>query len=404
MSAPIRIYHEHLSELSAQLAGVGSQALVLLDASPFGAIEEQYGIEAYKDVRRHLFHLIETQAGKDFRRDDVVALDEPGGFRILLFLSPPRKKSSELCKNLEALRLRLADTLLAKLARTALPYLKNPPYIATGFSISIHNPLLDPHRIILRGIREALEYAQWRRRTEEIEVMHRLRALILQERLETAFQPIVKIGSREPLGFEALARPGAGTGFRSVDGLFDAAIRHQLLIELDRVCRKRALIHASRLPADVKIFINTLPATIRDPEFRGQHLIDLLERAGVVPARIVIEITEKLVIENLSLFLEAMSYFTDLGMSLAVDDVGTGYSGLETIARLKPAYLKADASLVRDVHTSLVNREMLKAIIALGRGIGAHVIAEGIQRDAELGTLEALGVEYGQGFLLGRPA
>jgi EAL domain-containing protein (putative c-di-GMP-specific phosphodiesterase class I) len=98
-----------------------------------------------------------------------------------------------------------------------------------------------------------------------------------------------------------------------------------------------------------------------------------------------------------------MAYFTDLGMSFAVDDVGAGYSGLELIARLKPTFLKIDAALVRDVHLSLVNREMVKAIIAMGQGIGAQVIAEGIQTDGEADALREMGVDWGQGYLLARP-
>jgi EAL domain-containing protein (putative c-di-GMP-specific phosphodiesterase class I) len=142
---------------------------------------------------------------------------------------------------------------------------------------------------------------------------------------------------------------------------------------------------------------------MRDPEFKGQHLINSLELASLNPHRIVMEITEKMVIDNLSLFQEAMTYFTDLGISFAVDDVGSGYSGLETIAKIKPNYLKIDMSLVRDVHVSVANREILKAIIVLGRGIGAKVIAEGIQSAEELKALQELDIDYGQGFFLGRP-
>ena len=149
--------------------------------------------------------------------------------------------------------------------------------------------------------------------------------------------------------------------------------------------------------------MNTLPATIRDPEFRGRALIDFLDKAQVSPDRIVLEITEKLVIENYHLFREAMAYFTDLGMSFAVDDVGAGYSGLESIARLKPQFLKIDTGLVRDVHSSLVNREMVKAIIAMGEGIGSTVIAEGIQTDDEANALQKMGIDWGQGYLLARP-
>ena len=121
------------------------------------------------------------------------------------------------------------------------------------------------------------------------------------------------------------------------------------------------------------------------------------------PDRIVIEITEKLVIENYNLFREAMAYFTDLGMSFAVDDVGSGYSGLESIARLKPTFLKIDIALIRDVHVSRVNRAICEAIIALGHGIGAAVIGEGIQAEEEAAALLEMGVDWGQGFHLGRP-
>jgi EAL domain-containing protein (putative c-di-GMP-specific phosphodiesterase class I) len=76
---------------------------------------------------------------------------------------------------------------------------------------------------------------------------------------------------------------------------------------------------------------------------------------------------------------------------------------LETIVKLKPSYLKLDMSLVQGVHLSMINREMLKAIISLGRGIGAKVIAEGIELPEELNAVRALGADYGQGYLLGRP-
>jgi EAL domain-containing protein (putative c-di-GMP-specific phosphodiesterase class I) len=109
------------------------------------------------------------------------------------------------------------------------------------------------------------------------------------------------------------------------------------------------------------------------------------------------------VIENYTLFREAMDYFIALGISFAVDDVGSGYSGLESIARLKPAYLKIDMGLVRDVHASVANREIIKAILSLGHGIGAGVIAEGIQTEEEMACLQDMGIDYGQGFLLARP-
>jgi EAL domain-containing protein (putative c-di-GMP-specific phosphodiesterase class I) len=86
-----------------------------------------------------------------------------------------------------------------------------------------------------------------------------------------------------------------------------------------------------------------------------------------------------------------------------VDDVGSGYSGLESIARLKPTFLKIDISLVRDVHVSRVNQAMVQAIISMGRDIGAKVIAEGIHSEEETQHLKGMGVDYGQGHFLARP-
>jgi EAL domain-containing protein (putative c-di-GMP-specific phosphodiesterase class I) len=403
MSESIPTYHAHLPALTKELVEKGHLSLILLDISPFSAIEEQYGLHTYTLVRQRIFALLIEQSGKDYRKEDILALEEPGGFRILLFLSPRRHMTTNSFESLDALRIRLTSVLVPKMLRTALPYLKVPPRISLGFAMGIHNPLIDPHHIILRIIREALDRAEWQQITEEMETVQQLRELILNEDIITLYQPIVDLRSEKPVAYEALARGNAGTIFQSADDLFSGAIKHHLLVELDRICRKRALQFSHRLPNGTKVFINTLPATIRDPEFQGKHLIESLERACITPDRIVIEITERLVIDNLSLFQDAMNYFTDLGMSLAVDDVGSGYSGLETIGKLKPSYLKVDKSLVQGIHTSMIKREMLKAIMSMGRGIGAKVIAEGIEIPEELKALQAIGVDYGQGYLLGRP-
>jgi len=250
---------------------------------------------------------------------------------------------------------------------------------------------------------EALAFAAHQRTAEDILVLERLQDILLRERVLTAYQPILRMKEGTVMGFEALSRGPKGSGLEAADTLFEEAKNHNLLIELDRLCRRRALLSSGRIPSSARIFVNTLPATIRDPQFRGKALIDFLDKAQVSPDRIVIEITEKLVIDNYGLFRETMAYFTDLGMSFAVDDVGSGYSGLESIARLKPTFLKIDISLVRDVNISRVNQAMVQAIISLGRNIGAKVIAEGIQNDAETQTLRAMGVDYGQGHFLARP-
>jgi EAL domain-containing protein (putative c-di-GMP-specific phosphodiesterase class I) len=108
-------------------------------------------------------------------------------------------------------------------------------------------------------------------------------------------------------------------------------------------------------------------------------------------------------IENLNLYREAMHSFLDLGFSFAIDDVGAGYSGLETMANLGASYFKIDMALVRDVHQKKVSQQVVKAILDMGTGVGAIVIAEGIETAEEAEALQALGVRYAQGYYYGRP-
>ncbi len=404
MSEHIPTYHERVPEVAGELAERGSVGIVVLDASSMGTVEDEYGSDAYAEVRRRLFKVMGEQRGKDFRTDDLLALDQPRGLQFVLFLDRKRRRSNPTTvADLKLVRTRLLASLAPNLARAGFPYIKTPPPVEIGYAMAVHNPLIHPERIVRRAVDDALDYAAHSRRAEQILVRERLQDIILRERVVTAYQPIMRLKERTVLGFEALSRGPRGSGLEAADALFGAATEHNLLVELDRLCRKRALLSSGRIPSNAKIFVNTLPATIRDPQFRGKSLIDFLDKAQVSPDRIVIEITEKLVIDNYNLFRETMAYFTDLGMSFAVDDVGAGYSGLESIARLKPNYLKIDMLLVRDVHASLVNREMVKAIIALGQGIGSEVIAEGIQLEDEARALSDMGIDWGQGYLLARP-
>jgi len=404
MSEPIPTYHERLSELELELTERGALGLLVLDASSLGAIEDQYGAQAYDEVRQRIFKLLEEQRGKDYRANDILALDQPRGLRFILFLERKRRRNVPFgLADLRAARSRLLSSLLPQVARAAFPYLKTPPRLEVGYGLALHNPLRHTEHIVRRAYHDSLELAALQRKNDDLLVLERLQDILLRERVITAYQPILRLKEATVMGFEALSRGPRGSGLEGADALFGAATEHNLLVELDRLCRRRALLSSGRIPSNARIFLNTLPATIRDPQFRGKPLIDFLDRAQVSPHRIVIEITEKLVIENYGLFREAMAYFTDLGMSFAVDDVGSGYSGLESIAKLKPAFLKIDIGLVRDVHVSTVNQTMVKAILTLGRGIGATVIAEGIQIEEEAQALKDMGIDYGQGYYLARP-
>jgi EAL domain-containing protein (putative c-di-GMP-specific phosphodiesterase class I) len=91
-------------------------------------------------------------------------------------------------------------------------------------------------------------------------------------------------------------------------------------------------------------------------------------------------------------------------MKIAIDDAGSGYSGLETILQLKPDYIKVADTLVRNIHADAIKREIIASLDAIGKRIGATLVAEGIEVEPERKTLVDLGIAFGQGYLLGRPA
>src|SRR4029453_9141805 len=109
-----------------------------------------------------------------------------------------------------------------------------------------------------------------------------------------------------------------------------------LVFELDRHCRRKAFQTAKDLPPTDKLFVNVFPPSMYDPDFKGNALIGLLEGLGLSPERVLLENKEEYAIDNKPLFVETLENFTQLGFSIAVDDIGAGNSGLETTPRPNP--------------------------------------------------------------------
>jgi EAL domain-containing protein (putative c-di-GMP-specific phosphodiesterase class I) len=402
-SAIVPCYRERMDQLRSMLLANRCLAVLLIDACHLAHVEHDYGRGVYEQARGVLQNLILEMRGVQTRRDDLVTVAEDHGDVFLIFLSNKREDRPFGSGDLEALADRIHGYLTRRLSRMTKSYLKGRPRIGVGYGLALHNPLIREDRLVLQLIDDARRMAGLQEKRFWMKGKELLQEIILKEEVRTLFQPIVDLTTRATLGFEGLARGPQGTEFEQPDMLFEMATESDLLFELDRLCRATALSSASALKPSHKLFVNLLPTTIRDPEFQGERMLKFLEERRLTPSRIVLEITERLAIENYDLFLEAMTTFTEQGFTIAIDDMGAGYSGLEKIVRLNPRYLKFDLMMVRDIDSSFVKREMLKAIHSLAASIGADVIAEGVERMEELDTLLELGIPFGQGFLFARP-
>jgi EAL domain-containing protein (putative c-di-GMP-specific phosphodiesterase class I) len=109
-------------------------------------------------------------------------------------------------------------------------------------------------------------------------------------------------------------------------------------------------------------------------------------------------------VRDYAAFQDVLQLVRRAKMKIAIDDAGSGYSGLETILHLKPDYIKVADSLVRNIHNDPIKREIIASLAAIGHRIGAELIAEGVEVEAERKTLVDLDVSFGQGYLLGKPA
>ena len=408
MYSEIPTHHEQLAVLTGQLRQHGHLALVLVDASEFAQVEHDFGSRAFEQVLTIVGGLVGELQGTEVRRSDLLALDERGGNAFLLFLSPSRGEDDGRPRiaDLEAVSQRIEDQLNRKLSSCPSPYLRGRRQVTVGYAVVFHNPLIMAERVVARLVSEAWESVRLKKRQAHFQIRCRLQDVLLGHQITTVFQPVVHLQTGAVLGFEALSRGPEGSQHHSPLNLFAAADDADLNFELDQHCRRRALRTARDLPPPYRLFINVIPASVYDPDFQGTSLIRLLEGFGLSPERIVLEVSEseQYAIEKYPLFVEALQNFTQLGFSIAVDDIGKGNSGLENIANLQPRYLKFDMQLVRDIDESHVKREMARALKTFADKMDSEIIAEGIEREGERQACVELGLHYGQGYLLGRPA
>ena len=396
-------YWERAEELRHILEVQGCLGLLLIDFSKLARVERPYGSGSFANVLGISRDLLMELRGDGVRSTDILAINDKDD-SLLVFLSPKRHEGPMKISDLSRASERVEDHLNRRLVQLPSPCLQEGQQVTVGFSLVLENPLVKPERLVSRLVDEAWECVRAHRRQRELRERRCLQEVLLEDQLSTLFQPVFELRRRAILGYEALTRGPSGTAYHAPLRLFEMASSSDLVFELDRKCRRGALTASRSLPRDAMVFVNVLPSAMYDPEFRGPALLRFLGALGLEPARIVLEITEKYAIENYTMFAEALEEFTKLGIRIAVDDVGAGYSGLEKIAHLNPRYLKLDRELVKDIDSSYIRREMTRALKAFADRIGSSIIAEGIERDAELEALLELGIEYGQGFLLGRPA
>lgn len=233
-------------------------------------------------------------------------------------------------------------------------------------------------------------------RSAREEIRSRIRQAIDDRDYDIWLQPIVDLKSGMTAGFEALSR-FRGPAAPTPDVWFREAAEVGALLDLELATIEAALEIVPQLPGDLYLSINASPSTVS-----SGRVCDLL--AGRPGERLVIEVTEHDAVEDYTALKAAMIDISFKGPRFAIDDAGAGYCGLSHFVQLSPDIIKLDISLIRGIHTDPARRALAAAMVHFARETRVQVVAEGIETVEELGTLRGLGVDLGQGYLLGRPA
>ncbi len=272
--------------------------------------------------------------------------------------------------------------------------------IYIGATTLFRNPKIRTERMIYRGIREAASAARSVEHRERSRKVTDLKELLRVGAVEIEYHPIVVTETTEVYGYEALARGGL-RGLRSPEVMFGVAEEANLIWELSRLCRRRAIEGIpSHLEPHQLLFLNIDPHDFRDPTFR---YMDVGELGVDQPERIVLEITERTAITDYPVFQEYLRSFREHGFRFAVDDAGSGYAGLGSIANLAPDFIKLDISLISGIDTNFMKQNLVETMVSFANDQGIQVIAEGVEREEEYQTVKSLGVHLTQGFYFHRP-
>lgn len=382
----------------------GSLLLVYIDLSRETHVEEIWGWQVYDMLLKDFTETLNAVKHSLLPPDSVLAIMNVRGDEFLVVIYPPEHKSQYASSRTEMERMADEFTNVLGVEATRIPTaaVGRQLHVATGRAFIQADPMQRLERQLYRAIGEARQKFERRVEQEEATMREILRKIITERSVRTLFQPIVYLDTRAVLGYEALTRGPVNGLFKDSETLFSFADKSHLGLDLDRVCRESA-VRAAPPDGSTRLFLNTSARALTDPDFIDDTFVRLIGECGIATNSIVFEITERVNIEEWEAFRKIVAGLRKHQFSIAIDDMGSGYSSLKSIAELEPEFLKFDMSLVHDIDRSLIKQDLLKVLLTISEKLGAPIIAEGVETADECAVLERLGVKLGQGNFFGEP-
>ena len=231
--------------------------------------------------------------------------------------------------------------------------------------------------------------------------------ILYKRRIETWFQPIVRLSDNKVWGYECLLRGRTEEGtLVPPKELIEWARRENLVFMLDRLTRETHLINAGRMIPEIDnkfILINYLPTSIYRPEFCLRSTSLAANKAGISPGNVIFEVVETEAIEDMEHLNSVLTHYRKVGFKVALDDVGSGFASLNILGDLNPDIIKIDMSLVQRSRDSKMHAEICRSLVELGRNQGVMVLAEGVEIADDESFAREIGADLVQGYYIGKP-
>jgi len=375
--------------------------VIYLQLGRFFGFEEFYGWEQYDRVLMVVAEGLKEDMSSSRLASHFVSLRFSGsdGFYVLLSLPAPERRRQP--PSLEEEAARFQSNAIRRLRQTFGGTIVDLISVYVSSLTAADNPRSRPSRHLIRSLAEAAKIVSRQQTREKHDLCASLKTVLGAKQLKPAFQPVCHLPDGAVLGYEALIRGPRGSPLEQPNALFAVANENEMGVELETLCLDTIFAKLPRSVASSRLFVNASARLLRHPVFLDERNLNALNRGHT---DIVIEISEKEMVGDYSSFRDILAIVRKAKLKIAIDDAGSGYSGLEAILYMRPDYIKVADSLVRGLETDPIKREIISSLASIGRQIQATLIAEGIERKEEREALVELGIPFGQGYLLGRPS
>jgi EAL domain-containing protein (putative c-di-GMP-specific phosphodiesterase class I)/CheY-like chemotaxis protein len=392
-----------IDEIKHALGKDAHLLIIYLDVAPLHDRDEIYGWKAFDQLLKTVAEILKKIEGFFISEEYFITMNRPLSNSIVIVQIDREGHHKSNPETMEILIRSLQTKILTELeyvfsGRTLKEFVVN-----VGYGQMFYKATLPFIRLFYRALRDAEWTAHRKTEAQHIELKREFAEFIRTGQVRTVFQAIFgeKEGNRYVLGYEALSRGPKGGNIENPELLFEVAKELAQTAALDFHCFQAAVRAAAAMPPGMLLFVNVEPLSILTPEFK----FFLLSQDKPFPAdRLVFEITEREIIDNYLEFNRNLNFFRQLGIRIAIDDAGSGYSSLNQIVRIKPDYVKLDALMVRDIDTDKFKQDIVEAFVGFAHKNGIVILAEGVETEAELLYLKKINISLWQGYFLHKPA